>query len=62
MTQSDSPGVKVCRPNGTWDAYPTGLKVYVKDNHLFVQSYDADIAVYSEGQWRSAELVGNRQP
>ena len=61
MTQSDSQGVRVERANGSWDTFPTGIKVYVKDNHLFVQGYEADVAVYRDGMWKSAELVGSKQ-
>jgi hypothetical protein len=37
------------------DRHPTGVKIFVKDGHLVVQSYDADIAIYAPGVWKRAK-------
>ncbi|QLQ37976.1 hypothetical protein [Micromonospora robiginosa] len=55
-----APGVVVQRNASQFDRHPTALKIYVHDGHLFVQSFDADIAIYAPGQWLSAKHGSGR--
>jgi hypothetical protein len=38
-----------------FDWHPTGIKIYVKDGHLHVQSYETDIAIYAPNRWVRAK-------
>jgi hypothetical protein len=55
VTQTATDGVIVQLSTNQIDRHPSALKIYVLDGHLYVQSYDAEIAIYSPGSWVRAK-------